>query len=241
MKFMYMKSSIQYISSLVKQIRVVILCFVLSYGFSLFGQADTEIEMRDFIRESQQWSRPENKVTMVWWIPTSHWRISMANKPSISNDVKDYIENTFKDVVFVCVLDGTFDSESNFKYTDEATMRKNISIIDEKKNVYFPLTEDQMSLDIKEVSANLKPALASSLGEMGVNLSFYYFKIKDSNGKNIYNEKEKGELIINFFNKEYKWILPMISLLPPKYCPIDNDKMKGNWKYCPFHGIKLDN
>jgi len=38
----------------------------------------------------------------------------------------------------------------------------------------------------------------------------------------------------------YTWRLPVIALMPPKFCPVGKEKVEANWRYCPWHGNKLD-
>jgi len=33
--------------------------------------------------------------------------------------------------------------------------------------------------------------------------------------------------------------MPLACLMPDKYCPVDDLKMKGDWLFCPYHGVKL--
>ena len=77
------------------------------------------------------------------------------------------------------------------------------------------------------------------LGKMGEGMHFYFFNIKDKDGKNIIDEYKKGKFSVLHSNKEFEYQLPLVTLLPSKKCPIDNAEMKGNWNYCPFHGVEL--
>lgn len=33
---------------------------------------------------------------------------------------------------------------------------------------------------------------------------------------------------------------PLTSLSPSKYCPVGKERVQANWKYCPWHGVRLD-
>jgi hypothetical protein len=41
-------------------------------------------------------------------------------------------------------------------------------------------------------------------------------------------------------DKVFEWKLPLTSLSPPKYCPAGKERVQANWKYCPWHRVKLD-
>jgi hypothetical protein len=215
---------------------------LLFANISLFGQTDSDINVTDFIREAQQWVRKENRMTLTWWIPNSYWNIIFTGYDQIPRETIDQLEETFADYIFICAEDILIDINSGtMKFTEESSIRKSISIIDINGNSYFPISKKETPSFMISLVENIKPIFSSALGQMGEGLNFFFFKILDANNKSIINEKESGGFIVKHSNCEFKWTLPMLSLLPPKYCPIDNEKMKGNWLYCPIHGVKLNN
>lgn len=52
--------------------------------------------------------------------------------------------------------------------------------------------------------------------------------------------KKEGKFSMLMDKTEYKWRLPLSSLLPPRLCPIDDEKLNGAWKFCPTHGVELN-
>jgi hypothetical protein len=65
--------------------------------------------------------------------------------------------------------------------------------------------------------------------------------VTDQNGKNLIDAKLQGQFKVLHSNSDFLWKLPLSTLMPPKFCPVDKEKMKGTWSYCPIHGQKLEN
>ena len=70
-------------------------------------------------------------------------------------------------------------------------------------------------------------------------MHFYFFKVQDEDGKTAIDEYQEGSFTIKHSDKEFSYTLPLVALMPGKKCPVDHAEMKGNWKYCPFHGDLL--
>ena len=49
----------------------------------------------------------------------------------------------------------------------------------------------------------------------------------------------RGNFKVDIANESFVWKLPLVSLMEEKICPVDQQKMEGNWIFCPFHGEKL--
>ena len=85
-----------------------------------------------------------------------------------------------------------------------------------------------------------QPTLAKFLGQFGEGMCVVLFEAKKIDGKPAIDITKVNHFTLSWEQANLKWTLPFASILPFKYCPVDNEQMKGNWNYCPFHGIKLD-
>lgn len=205
-----------------------------------FSQSSKKIDMTEYVREIQIWDKQENNMSLAFWIPSSYWRIALEDSPQVTPELINQIETAFEDFMVVCALDLDINLDGTMTFTKEQDLRKSISILDSMGNDYFPLTNEQLSPEALSFSDAIRPMFAQMLGQMGQGMHFYFFKIKDSDGVNIINEYEKGRFTIKHSNREFKYSLPLVTLLPPKKCPIDSADMKGNWNFCPIHGVKLE-
>jgi len=85
----------------------------------------------------------------------------------------------------------------------------------------------------------IKPVIANTLGPLGQNMHFLLFPAKDKNGQNIAEAKKEGAFSVKLGEREFKWRLPLGSLLPPKICPKCGEKLSGAYNYCPYDGTPL--
>ena len=80
-----------------KMMKVLLLAFLLSIPLTTIGQTETEVSLMDLMREIQQWNKRDNKMSMVWWIPTEYWRISLKDYGGISQETIEQVEILFED------------------------------------------------------------------------------------------------------------------------------------------------
>jgi hypothetical protein len=139
----------------------------------------------------------------------------------------------------MAVVEGKVDAMGNITYSSEPDIRSKLQLIDSHGNRYLPLSEDGINISTKSFLAMMKPMLANILGPMGQNMYFYTFVAKDKNGVDIADPRKEGSFSVRLGDKDFKWDLPLSSLVPEKICPICKRKLNGTYKYCPFDGTPL--
>lgn len=219
--------------------RLLFISIAFLLSVAAFSQENYKINLTDYIREIQNWEKHGNNMSLVFWIPTSYWEIALKDSPGVTQETIDLIMATFKDYVFVSALDLNIDSDGTMSFTEEKELRSTISVEDSLGNVYLPLEKSKVSADVISYSELFEPIFAQYMGQMGAGMHIYFFEIKDEQGENLIDEYKTGEFTVNHSNKKFHFQLPLVTLLPPKFCPVDSAVMKGNWNYCPFHGVKL--
>lgn len=85
----------------------------------------------------------------------------------------------------------------------------------------------------------MKPLFANMLGPMGQNMVFFLFPSNNKEGQKIADSKKEGSFSVEMGEREFRWRLPLGSLLPPKICPTCGEKLSGAYKFCPWDGTKL--
>jgi hypothetical protein len=81
---------------------------------------------------------------------------------------------------------------------------------------------------------------------MGQNIQFLFFSGTNKMAKPIAYPLSSGSFsvvlskIIEGKDDVFEWKLPLTTLSPPKFCPVGKERVQANWKYCPWHGVKLD-
>jgi len=205
------------------------------------GQIENEVSVTDLVSEIQQWNKKDNRMSLVWWIPTEYWGIALKDNKQIPQATVNQIENVFKDYMMIWACDLTINADGTIDYTAEEEIKKSIVVVAKNDKKYFPLTKEQIDAEALAIAENMKPFFAQALGQMGRGLHFYFFKLTDENGKTLVNANLPGEFKVTHSNFDFPWKLPLPILMLPKFCPVDKEKMKGNWSYCPIHGQKLEN
>lgn len=218
---------------------LIIICTIL-FSLSLLGQNNSKVDQIELIKDIQKWSKNGNKMTLSFWIPLSYWRIALEDNVDIPKETINIIESTFEDYFFLCAADIEISGNGNIDYLNKADLLETLSIEDDKGNTYLPLSTNKISLETLNLAKSLTPMFAKMFGQMGKGMHFFFFKVKDENNRNLIDENKNGSFTVKHSNKKFNWTLPLPSLMPNKYCPIDNDKMKGNWIFCPLHGVKLE-
>lgn len=218
----------------------IIILFVFINSISI-GQVDRKIDLTEFIREVQIVDKDDTNISIAWWLPNCYWRIALADNEQIPQETITQIEDTYKDYLFLCSANIQIHLNGTMTFIEEDELREFLSIADKNGKIYYPLENDLLSDDLKLFNEMMKPMFAQMLGQLGEGMHFYFFEIKDKKGNNVINENMNDDFIVKHSNKEFKFNLPLVTLMEPKFCPIDSVEMKGNWMYCPYHGTKLIN
>jgi hypothetical protein len=222
-----------------KEMRFFICICFIAFPFLLKGQVSDDISIMDLMRDTQQWNKRDDKMSLTWWIPTEYWRISIKGNPQIPPETIDHIENLFRDYVIVWACDLKINAFGTMTFTKEEDIAKTIAILDINQKKYTPLAEMDIDPEALAIARNMKPIFAQAIGQMGNGLHFFFFKVIGENNSSLINATMPGQFTVLHSNSEFLWKLPLPTLMPPKFCPVDKEKMKGNWVYCPIHGEKL--
>ena len=209
---------------------------LLSTGYA---QQQMETNINDFVLDCTRSSGNGTNRQMVIWFPAEFWRIANAHNKDIPTATLQSIVNEMKEYMMFCVVDYTV-SGTELSFADEEEIRKSIRLIDSSKTIYTPLEDEDLSPTARELLKSLKPTMAQLVGQFGEGMQVILFKAKKINGKPAIDLSRKNSFTLEVAQQRMKWSMPFASLLPPKYCPIDKEIMKGNWDFCPEHGVKLE-
>jgi hypothetical protein len=219
-----------------KKVLVIVLMF---FCFQSFAQSAEDVDIIQLIRELQITKKENNHMQLVWWLPNAYWDIALKQTNTVSAEVAETIKEIVKDYSFFCIADMTVTGTSGFAYKDAKDIANNLSLIDSSNKKYSPLDDSEIPMDLLRVRDYLKPFLAKTMGQVGSGITICLFKTLDEKGKNMFNPYKAQKFTIKLYDQSFNWELPLPALLPPRFCPVDNEPMKGNWEYCPIHGAKL--
>jgi len=215
---------------------------MLTVGLSILllaGQAHAQerIDLRALVRETQITSESPNELTMVWWLPEQFWQASLRDRLP-ANQV-DEVLKVVRRYTMIAVVDGRIGPLGGMSFIPEETVRTNVTLKDAAGVNYPPLGESSLDPDMKNLVQAMKPIVANMLGAIGQNTHFVVFPSKSADGRPVADAASKGTLWVIVGGKEFRYRLPLGSLLPPKYDPGTGERFPGNYDFNPFTGTKL--
>lgn len=221
----------------------LVLCLLCSH---LCGQQaskpPSDFDMSAFIRETQQSPNEAGYAGVIWWMPTEFWEISLERSGMSEEKAKQRYEPLRK-YTMVAVALGKI-GIGNINWISEPEIRDATTLRDSANNIYYPV--QKLSGDAEGLVSVLKPVFGNMLGAMGQNIQILFFPATDKMARPISDARAPGSFsvvvakLVDGKDKVFEWKLPLTTLSPPKYCPVGKERMQANWKYCPWHGVKLD-
>jgi hypothetical protein len=201
-----------------------------------------DYDLSAVVKETQQSANEPGYIAMVWWMPTEYWEIATEGNGVSVEKAKERFAPLRRYTVLAVVVGKI--GIGNVNYIPEAEIRDATTLRDADGNVYQPL--QKLTGDAEGLASIIKPVFSNMMGQMGQNIQLLFFAGTNKMAKPIADPRTTGSFsvtvakIIGGKDKVIEWRLPLTSLSPPKYCPIGKERVQANWKYCPWHGVKLD-
>jgi hypothetical protein len=215
--------------------------FLLLFSISLstaYSQQDKNINTNDLIMDclKQGGEFPDNQ--MVVWYPLQLWELFGKQMNGSEQVMKIITEELSQYMVFAIVDYHQSISGMSFKSEDE--IRKTILLYDSAGKGIPPMEMDQLSEMASELINGIKPMLGKMMGQFGEGMRLIFFDADKIKGVSLSDLSGHGSFTLAWGQARFTWQLPFASFLAPKKCPTDGEAMKGTWKYCPVHGVKLE-
>lgn len=218
---------------------IFLLMFLLGVWVETCLAQESNIDLNALIQDTQKQSQNTGEMSFVWWMPEEFWRVSLMQDRTITTVQAEEFIKVLRPYMVIVVVDGKIGAFGGITYISETTIRDNIELIDSHGARYRPLSQQRIDADTENFLSIMKPVFANMLGPMGQNMHFILFPAKNTNGENIAEPKKKGSFVIKLGENEFKWKLPLTSLLPLKICPKCAEKCSGAWNFCPWCGTEL--
>ena len=201
-----------------------------------------DVDLPAFVRETQQSPNQAGYVGIIWWIPTEFWEIS-AERAGMADDKAKQRYAPLRRYTVVAVAVGKI-GIGNVDWISEPEIRDSTTLRDSEGNTYQPV--QKLSGDAAGLVSVLKAVFGNMLGTMGQNIQLLFFPAANKMAKPIADPLASGSFsvvlskLIEGKDNVFEWKLPITTLSPPKYCPVGKERVQANWKFCPWHGVKLD-
>lgn len=206
------------------------------------GGEGNETKLDQIIKETQLSVGGKDTTGFVWWLPTEFWEQSAIEQGSKLEQARSSFA-PLREYTMVIVAVGKI-GLGNINWRSENDVRSGVVLRDSEGQTYQPVKE--ISGDAQGIAVIIKPVLANILGPMGQNLHILFFPGRTSKGVPIADPTRPGGFSVLLTNltaqkeTEFSWRLPLTSLSAARFCPVGKERVEANWKFCPWHGNKLE-
>jgi hypothetical protein len=202
------------------------------------AQLPKPINTNDFVMECVKYGGELPHKEMVIWMPADFWKI-IGDEMKLPPDLMSDLVAEMDKYMMFCVVDYSMvGQQMSFRAADE--IRSSLKLVDSAKVIYLPLADKDISPRALEMISQFQPAITRIFGQFGQGMRIFLFDARNANGTLSFDEKKANHFTLAWDQVSITWRLPFASVLPGKFCPVDNEPMKGNWNYCPYHGVKLN-
>jgi hypothetical protein len=203
----------------------------------LFAGAAGAVDLQELVRETQQTRDVENKITFVWWIPQEYWELSLASNPNMGAKEKADFLGALQAYQIVAVAYVKTSLAGFTEISPETDLLTHIHFSSGGKQL-DPVPEDKIVPGARAILAALKPLLSGMIGQLGQGMHFIVYPGQDGANR-LVDPNKPGDFQYSVFDQDFKWRLPLASLLPRKVDPKSNEDFPGNYDYNPYTGNKL--
>ena len=142
---------------------------------------DFMVNTNDLTDETQKSSDDEDRINLVWWIPTEFWSASLDSE---SAEMQQIVAVLDQYTVFAMV-DGEMGTFGSVHYVPIEEMRKGLTITDTHGDVFKPVDEKEISQETSMFLQIMRPIFTNMLGAMGENMHFVLFPKENLEGKRL--------------------------------------------------------
>lgn len=209
--------------------------FLLTFFAGLQISAQQKSTSEKMLEEIQYTRQSQGNLKLVWWIPADYWELAIGENGGATPEQIAYIKDLLEEYTIIIAGDYTING-TDFKVNKLNNGVTLYGLQGEK----VPLLKNsqidgKVAIIINEV---LKPLFTEMAGKMGSGMSFFVYNNK-KDGKIMIDPRKAGEFKVEVNKDVFTWQLPLVSLLSDKTCPVNQEKLPGNYVYCPIHGNKL--
>lgn len=197
------------------------------------------IDFRALIRETQKGSSNPSRMTLIWWVPEDYWRASFMARGDYNEATAEEFYRALRPYTMVLVMDGRHSENGQVVYRPDTEVRSELMLRGMDGVDYRPIRPEQISEEAKTLIELMRPVFTNLLGPLGQNIRIYYFPARNKEGKPLTDPRASGLFSVFLGNREYRWRLPLSTVMPARKCPTCAEALSGAFKFCPYDGAKL--
>jgi hypothetical protein len=223
---------------LMAKVGFVALLIVLLNGRPALGQ-DQKLDVMEIARETQKFSTEGGELNIVWWLPQEFWSTSIAANTDVNPAQIQMFTKFVYPYLIVGIVSGKISTFGPPTYRTESEIRSLLTLRDSDGTTYAPIEPNHLAASVPALESLMRPSMAKMLGPLGENMSFFVFPGSRRNGTEVCDASRRGVCEVELGDHEFKWKLPLESVLPKQKCPVCGEILSGGYKYCPYDGTGL--
>jgi hypothetical protein len=195
-------------------------------------------DLQQLVQETQRSTAADGALQIVWWMPQQFWEESLNANPALPAEARTQVLTVLADYTIIAMMRAKTGATGITDPTSKEDLQKNVQVSVDGK-VIEPVAPEQVAPAAQLLLAQLKPAMASMVGQVGESMEFFVYPAKSADGKPLIDATKPGNFAVKLFNQNNAWRLPLGSLLPPRKDPKTGEQFPGNYNFNPFTGTKL--
>jgi hypothetical protein len=216
----------------------------LTFGQNTISTIEAQEKFNLFIRETQISQSSSGTMRIGWYIPFELWEVIIDMGASTSERDKNELKEILRPYTFFALAHGELANVDNisrmdFAYQSKEEMVKTLTLTGNDGKIHSPLDENDLDYQVQSVLELFTPIFSKMMGNLGENFHFFVFTDRRGSLPRVANPLIVGQIVFQTSGITYSYKTPFASLIPKKECPVDQEIMNGNWKYCPYHGEML--
>lgn len=196
-------------------------------------------DLQRLLLDTQRTVQDPSSIIMVWWIPTEYWGAVLKDNPGITPEVLKQFETTLGSYMLFAVAALDIGPMGGMTSRGRPKIEANSQLLMDGKPVPL-LTDKEIGADAQNFVSMMKPMMANMLGQFGQGMEFMLYPNPATKGGAKISAVNEGQFAYKSFGNEFKWRLPIGSLLPPRKDPATGEEFPGDFKFNPYTGGKLD-
>ena len=217
-----------------------VVCLACTVTNSAELNSSFQADLSKLVRETQMSNRDGDALTLVWWMPQEFWQASMAQTKAVDDSLKAQTIGFLRPYTVVAVVSGNVGPLGGMTFVSDDSIRAIVRLTDAQGSTYTPVPAESVEVNASTLLQLMAPVMANMIGPLGKNMRFLVFPALTKDSLPIAEATSPGSFNFVVGGKEFKWRLPLASLVPPKVCQKCSEECSGVWKFCPWCGTKLE-
>jgi len=194
-------------------------------------------DISKLVQETQGISQDGNRISLVWWIPSEYWAVTLATDRNLSAAELREVVTLLEDYLMLSVIKGSITPVGVIGLSrDELLELLSFSVDGEQLE---PIPEDELHQGMQSLLAVMKPVFGQMMGQMGQATELIVFPGRNAAGERLADPLKPGMVSVQLEDYSINFRLPLGSLLPARFDASTGEKFPGNYIYSPFSGKAL--